>query len=683
MPQERKQEPDMRSLPVRTWRVAAAPLFLGLALVLGACGGGGGGDAPATPAPQDGGGALSLARPGELTTFVQDRLRKLGAQGRLPRDIIPLGSGGLPSTSVAMSPDTAPTGGELPRSGTLLQEEGVDEADLIQTDGSHFYTLHAQAGAPLQLQVHRRAADGRALALGSLSLPADGALDVRSDGMVFSADRRSLTVLSETWSPAPAGDVCPEVCLAILPQWMHASVGVQRIDVGDPAAAAAGERLSIDGFLVDSRRVGDTLYVVTAHRPVLALENLPASAGAAEREAAIGRLTAAELLPRVRRNGGASTPLLADTDCYLQGANASLSVQFTTITAIDLRSSSLAATSRCFVGGSEALYMSTGNLYLATTRWSYDSDTPSIVFPGAMRTDIHKFALQGGSVVYRGSGVVDGHLGWDAQRKSLRLSEHNGDLRVLTFTGQEGWATIQDAGGTGAKSPSPARLTVLRESAGSAVLETVATLPNAARSAPIGKAGEQVHGVRFVGDRGYVVTFRRVDPLYVLDLSDPADPQAVGELEVTGFSEHLVPLANGLLLGVGRDADADGTVGGIKVALFDVSRPERPSERASLVLGSAGSGSALDHSRHGLNLLQVGDVARIALPVNLSTSPYAGWQQGLQRFEVDTAARTLRPLPLLAAGSADGTSALWGERSVQVGDWVYHLAHGTLNSHPW
>lgn len=674
----------MRSFPtIHLLQGSAAPLALVLALALGACGGDGAGDAPATPPAQDSGGALALARPGELTAFVQDRLRKLGAQGRLPRDLSSVSTGGLPATSVAMSPDAAATGGELPRSGTLLQEEGVDEADLIQTDGSHFYTLHAQPGGPLQLQVHARAADGRAQAVGSLALPADGALDTRTGGMVLGADRRSLTVLSETWSPAPAGDICPEVCIAILPQWLHSSVGVQRIDVSNPAAAAAGERLSIDGFLVDSRRVGDTLYVVTAHRPVLALENLPAGAGTAEREAAIGRLTATELLPRVRRNGGAGTPLLADTDCYLQGANASLSVQFTTITAIDLRSPTLAATSRCFVGGSEALYMSTGSLYLATTRWGYDGDAPSIVFPGAMRTDIHKFALQGGSVVYRGSGVVDGHLGWDAQRKSLRLSEHGGDLRVLTFTGQEGWATIQDAGGSSAKPPSPARLTVLRESAGSAALQTVATLPNATRSAPIGKPGEQVHGVRFVGDRGYVVTFRRVDPLYVLDLSDPADPHVVGELEVAGFSEHLVPLANGLLLGVGRDADAQGVVGGLKVALFDVSRPERPSERASLVLGSAGSGSALDYSRHGLNLLQVGDVVRIALPVNLSTTPYGGWQQGLQRLEVDTAARTLRLLPLLASGGIGNTSPLWDERSVQVGDWVYHLTQGTLRSHPW
>ena len=207
----------------------------------------------------------------------------------------------------------------------------------------------------------------------------------------------------------------------------------------------------------------------------------------------------------------------------------------------------------------------------------------------------------------------------------------------------------------------------------------MATLPNAARPAPLGKPGEQVFAVRFVGDRGFVVTFRRTDPLYVLDLSDPADPRVTGELEVAGFSEMLVPLANGLLLGVGRDADALGRATGLKVALFDVADPAQPRQRASLSLGAAGSMSALDGSRHGLNLMAVGDTVRIALPANLSASDYQDWRHGLQRLEVDTAARTLRDLGLLGAGHLPISL----ERSVQIGDWVYHLREGQLASHAW
>ena len=225
---------------------------------------------------------------------------------------------------------------------------------------------------------------------------------------------------------------------------------------------------------------------------------------------------------------------------------------------------------------------------------------------------------------------------------------------------------------------------MLRERAGEAVLQTVATLPNAARPAPLGKPGEQVYAVRFLGDRGYVVTFRRTDPLYVLDLSDPADPKAAGELEVAGFSEMLVPAGQRSAAGRGpRRRRRRAAATGLKVALFDVADPAQPRQRASLSLGAAGSTSALDGSRHGLNLMAVGDVVRIALPVNLSASDYRTGSHGLQRLEVDTAARTLRDLGLLGAAAGEGYVPMWLERSVQIGDWVYHLRGGELASHAW
>jgi FAD/FMN-containing dehydrogenase len=79
-----------------------------------------------------------------------------------------------------------------------------------------------------------------------------------------------------------------------------------------------------------------------------------------------------------------------------------------------------------------------GTLYLATTRYVYTIRSLTVmIYPQTMSTDIHKFALVAGDVAYRGSGVVTGHLGWDYDRKSYRLSEHNGDLRVLTYTGSD------------------------------------------------------------------------------------------------------------------------------------------------------------------------------------------------------------------------------------------------------
>jgi len=681
--------------PLQTLHLAKTLAACTLAAALAACGGGGGN---ADTAPEANGPGLTASRPGELAATVQGRLRALDAQGRLSSGDA---MGGLSPTFAAALPaaNAAPAArGANASSSTLLQEAGIDEANLIQTDGRTHYTLQPQSqGSGPKLAVYERATDGRAVALGQLSLPADGGQSFNTDGMVFSSDQRALAVISQQWTATPAADICPEVCTTIVPQWMRSSVTVQRVDVSNPAAAAAGERISIDGFLIDSRRIGDALYVVTQHRPVLAAQLLPTSASADERNAAITRLSAADLLPRMRRNGGAPEPLLADTDCYVQNANASGAVQFTTITVFDLRSATLARTSRCFVGGSEAIYMSSANLYVATTRWSYPGNGSALVYPAQIATDIHKFALgsSAGAVSYRGTGQVDGHLGWDREKKSFRLSEHNGDLRVLSFTGETGWATPADATASASATatasatsapPSPARLTVLRERSSDQTLQAVATLPNNTRTAAIGKTGEQVYAVRFLGDRAYVVTFRRTDPLYVLDLSNPADPKTVGELEVAGFSEYLFPLANNLLLGVGRDADTTGRVTGLKVALFDVANPAMPTQRASVGLGTTGSNSALDFSRHGLNMRVAGDVARVALPAVLTGTPYANAVHGLQKLEVDTAARTMRLLPMVGqVGSTDNNvySPLWLERSAQIGDTVYYLANGTLTGYSW
>ena len=674
----------MKSNQAGRWPLVAAVIVT----MLAACGGGGGGSAepPAQPPPPSGPRAQSLAvsRPGELLAYVQQRLRARPADSASAGFVISSGPPTVAAQPVGSAAATTPA-----RSGTLVQESGVDEADLLLSDGTHLYTLQPGTDGATQLRVYRRST-GASQDLKRLTLVDPVATGANVRGMHASTDGKALATVGSAWESLPGDQTCKTGCsivgLPTLPWiWMRNTVSVHRVDVSDPANASAGTHLSIEGNFVDSRRIGDTLYLVSTHAPRLPLDVLPATATAAEREAAIQQLTAGELLPKLRRNGGPAEPLLGDTDCFLQTANASTGVQITSVTMIDLKSATLAQKSRCIVGGTEALYMTAEHLYLATTRQTYSFPMPTVlIYPQTMTTDIHKFALGAADVVYRGSGVVNGHLGWDQDRKSYRMSEHNGDLRVLTYTGSDGWFSIQDAA---SKPASPATLTVLRERASDQSLQPLATLPNTSRPAALGKAGEQVYAVRFVGDRAYLVTFRRADPLYVLDLSNPADPKAVGELTVAGFSEQLYPLANGLLLGVGRDADDKGVVGGIKLALFDVADPARPSQRASFVMGGMFSTSAADYSRHGLNLFMRGNVARIALPVNLAppgpTFAPNGWQAGLARFEVDTDARTMRERPMVGAVNGNGERNPWLERSLQIEDQVFYLGAGELGAYAW
>lgn len=688
--------------PMPARQARAAWVLAGLALVLAACGGGSGTE-PAPPGNQQ---ALAVSQPGELASWAQARLKARQSQGSLASspaaDWVAVGVAGAPTAAAngLLQGDSA-----APRSSTLVQEAGVDEADLMLSDGARLFTLQPAAGPRWSLKLHTRDAQGVARMSSELAIGDAGASDLDGKGLYLAEDARSLTALTQSWyivpvpgssapvspsSPAPApGLGCAAiVCDSSAPfwsGWMRSRVGLQRVDVGSASAntAAAGERITIEGNLVDSRRIGDTLYLVTQYTPDLPAYLLPTSASAAEREAAIASTRAADLLPTLRRNGGPAEALLADTDCYLQPANASTSIVLTTVTMIDLKSPSLAHSSRCFAGGSEALYMSTGALYLATTRWPYAQAVDTAWrYPPDIMTDIHKFALQDGGIVYKGSGAVTGHLGWDSERKSLRLSEYQGDLRVLSFTGDTGWFTVQDAGNPSLPA-SPARLTVLRERSSDLTLQAVATLPNANRPAHLGKPGEQVYGVRFVGDRGYVVTFRRTDPLYVLDLANPLDPKAVGELETAGFSEHLFPLDNGLLLGVGRNADSSGRVDSLKVALFDVADPTRPRELGDVKLGSFASQMTLDLSRHGLNVLMKNGVARVAMPVNLISANLQSTTAGLQRFEVDTRARTLRSLPMVGVVSGSSHYGTWLERSLQIGDQVYYLNQGSISTFAW
>jgi hypothetical protein len=140
------------------------------------------------------------------------------------------------------------------------------------------------------------------------------------------------------------------------------------------------------------------------------------------------------------------------------------------------------------------------------------------------------------------------------------MSEHEGFLRVASTDAPIWW----DAPPPGEPE---SRVTVLEQAGGS--LETVGEVTGLGR-------GERIFAVRFLGETGYVVTFRQVDPLYVVDLSDPTAPAVAGELELLGYSAYLHPIGAGLLLGVGQDATPEGQALGTQVSVFDVSDPGSP-----------------------------------------------------------------------------------------------------------
>ncbi|HYF20489.1 MAG TPA: beta-propeller domain-containing protein, partial [Ramlibacter sp.] len=405
--------------------------------VLAACGGGGVGGLPAagpSTGPGSGGTGLQTAKSGDLVSYARARLQQGTSQGL-----------SLAAVGAAASPAPAAqdgTAGQAPQ-----QESGVGEPDLLKTDGRHVHALHAWApwASPLQparLTSHRINADGSLTEVGSATLDAA----FRTPSMHLAADIGRIAVIGEI---DVGGNPVVQQAPMLTTTWPYRRrILLDVRPTPDRPAPAAVQRMEIDGHLVTSRLVGNVLYLASTWMADLSRYPVPAGSTRAQVEAATAGLTTQELLPTIRVDGGAAQPLVNEGDCLIQPANKSSSFQLTTLTAIDLGTGDLKRASRCLVGGTQALYMTAQSVYLASSE-TYGEEVFIAIFPprfpAAARTDIHKFSLQGLQVDYRGSGQVQGHLGWDREKSPYRLSEHEGLLRVLSYTGQAGWLGAQGA----------------------------------------------------------------------------------------------------------------------------------------------------------------------------------------------------------------------------------------------
>jgi len=227
------------------------------------------------------------------------------------------------------------------------------------------------------------------------------------------------------------------------------------------------------------------------------------------------------------------------------------------------------------IAGGETVYASTEAIYVATNVW-----VPPVLFDDgsldvmneSYSTAIHKFSLNGSDPAeYEASGSVRGHL-----LNQFAMDEYEGRLRVATTDGPP-W---------GFDDTSESFVAVL-EQQGDQLVEVGSV-------GEMGK-GERIFSVRFIAEAAYVVTYRQVDPLYVVDLSDPANPVVAGELKILGYSAYLHPIGEGRLIGIGQDATEEGRSLGAKVSLFDVSDPSDPREVDSFVMEDSYTDVEWDH----------------------------------------------------------------------------------------
>lgn len=579
------------------------------------------------------------------------------------------------TTSDALASDASATGGAAPGnfSGTYTQEVNVDEFDAVRYDGNHLYIAPRRfanccffaagdgavsTGDPAEADSIRilstDPSSATAETVGSIELDAD--LSVQ--GMYVEGDRLfALTAQSVygTYGPFWAD-------FAI---WAPEVVGYRIYDMSDRSAPTLETDVTLDGIFVDSRRIGNTVYILTRYAPEIAgvVYGPQTQQDAANNESILAGVSLDDMLPSITIDG-VEQALVDPRACYIPNDGTDLAYPvITNLTAVPLDNPS-AFRNTCYNTDAYGSYVSETAIYF--------SEFLEQQLPDATRTRIHKFALSGTDIEYRGSGEVRGQV-WRGGQADFRMSEHDGDLRV--FSSEFDWSSPDFA---------DHYLFVLRESGEGPRLEVIGELPNSTNPAPIGKPNEQLYGVRFLPDRAYAVTFEQIDPLYVFDLSDPADPVIAGELEVEGFSDFLHPVTNELLLGLGTDA-----AGAIKLELFDVTDLASPLSRGAVTIGEPGGYTEARMDRHAFTWQpDAGGVDRLAIPATVDDGiGQPELRTSLYLFEIrDKATPNLATLQSVGSLSppSDGMSP-WADRNRAFihDDAVYYVRDELVWSADW
>lgn len=543
---------------------------------------------------------------------------------------------------IAMLPSAPPVVGATTFSTTNLQESGVDEADLVKSNGNYVYAFAYDGVGAIKssVRIARVGNEGASVdVLGSLALTAGESASMASAGLYLQGDR----LVSLTGSQPYFYYLSPSVVAA---PWMDGKTFVEVFSTTKPDASFPLWSAQIDGHIVTSRRIGDRLYVVTRFTPSLPgyVDNASSQSAIDANRQLLANTPVADLLPKARINGGPAEVLVTASAVYAppQGSRKPVATMVL-VTAIDLHEPKIPQ-ALAIAGSVESVYVSSDHLFVASSRYELRDASGSLlpIEPSTYITDFHQVRLGTNAMSIVGSGSVEGFLSTDAEKAPFRMSENQGRFRAITSSNTLWGSSTKN------------RVTTLEPSAVTpGLLKTVSVLPNAKRPESLGKPGELLYGTRFVGDRLYAVTFRLIDPLYVVDLSDSADPRISAALELPGFSEYLHPLPNGLLLGFGKDARpalnaGDGQAAwyqGLQLSLYDVADAGMPREIQRVLMGKRGSDSALLHDHHAFSALMNADGSgTLAIPARLhdgaplygsgDSTYYSYKESGLLRFEL-------------------------------------------------
>jgi uncharacterized secreted protein with C-terminal beta-propeller domain len=426
---------------------------------------------------------------------------------------------------------------------------------------------------------------------------------------------------------------------------------VEVFDVSQPDQPTSSQKVTFTGRYLGARLIDRYLYLVASN----------------EARSSSGQVS----LPTLEVGG--TTWVIPATTIYYDPTTYDYSFAYTLALSLNIADPAAVPEVETFLGGcgGTTIYASLTNLYIGVSEYSQERLNTE--------TAIHRFSVAEGKIDYAGSGEVDGYL-----INQFALDEYDGYLRVATTS----WIPTPTPTTGLAVWPSPGATRVNNVYVMDMALNVVGRVEGLA-------PGESIYSVRFLGDIGYLVTFFKTDPLFVIDLSVPTSPILLGELEVTGYSDYLHPLGDQQLLGIGKDAAPAGETWwwyeGVKLSLFNTSNPCEPTERARLVLGVRGTDSEalrdhkavlVDSTRH----LLVIPVLLAEYDENMTYPTPPEWgryvTQGAFVFHLDPAVAnlTLRGVVSHLVGGLNSSYYPWESqpffvtRSLYIGEVLYTLS---------
>jgi inhibitor of cysteine peptidase len=430
-------------------------------------------------------------------------------------------------------------------SSTNVQVQGVDEADFIKNDGNFIYTISKDdivimsAYPPESAKVVARIPGENGVSFEAMFVDGDRL-------MAIGQGVNNVPHVGEEQTSTPAGPVTI----------------VEVFDVKDRANPRLVRTVAYEGDYSTARLVNGDAYIVLTTYPYRVMYDKK-------------DIVPSDIIPRFSDTNEGGAAGLAPACGYqaVEAIDERGFSSFLSILSLSMRDDASSINKRVIAGYSESVYASAGNIYVAST--DYQQPDMWEGAPGSTDTTIFKFKLDGASTKYAGSAKVPGTV-----LNQFSMDESGGYFRIATTRGYVSRETATSTNNVYVLDPA---------------LKVTGKLEGLA-------PGEKIYSARFMGTKAYLVTFKKVDPFFVLDMSDPANPRVLGALKIPGFSDYLHPYDETHVIGVGKNTvegdPAEGNFAwyqGMKIAMFDVTDVANPKEMFKVEIGDRGTDSyALD-----------------------------------------------------------------------------------------